>query len=218
MMLRAVPLGHKGSPLPAGRPTEGEALRARAFADAQRGHEFLAGRIALRVLVGEALGVGPGRILPLYRCPACGDGEHGSPGFALAASDDGDAGDALSTRLLLAASMSRAAGWALLGLERSRECSAPARIGVDLAHASDFGTIPDSAFSSRECLRLTASRDAQAEAARLWARKEALLKAMGTGLRTDPASVETLGDPRVVDLDARALGLPDGFSAAAARL
>uniref|UniRef100_UPI0039F01931 4'-phosphopantetheinyl transferase superfamily protein n=1 Tax=Sinomonas sp. G460-2 TaxID=3393464 RepID=UPI0039F01931 len=62
--------------------------------------------------------------------------------------------------------------------------------------------------------RLLSVPDVPAEAARLWARKEALLKALGTGLRSDPAAVETLGDGRVDDVDTRALGLPPGFVAA----
>ena len=57
-----------------------------------------------------------------------------------------------------------------------------------------------------------------AEAARLWARKEALLKALGTGLRTDPMSVDALGDPRITDLDGASLGLPPGYVAAVARV
>ena len=53
-----------------------------------------------------------------------------------------------------------------------------------------------------------------------WARKEALLKARGTGLRIDPSSVEAFAEPAdgtvVVDLDTVALGLPAGFAAALA--
>ncbi|MDQ4502643.1 4'-phosphopantetheinyl transferase superfamily protein [Sinomonas sp. ASV322] len=217
MMLRAVPLGHQGSPLPVGLPTEGEALRARAFTDARQAHEFLAGRLALRGFVAEAVGAEPEAIVPLYWCPACGAGEHGAPGFALAASDDDGLDVPRPARLPVAASMSRAAGWALLAVEPAGG-SASVRVGVDLARPADFATIPEAAFSPSERVRLADSRDARVEAARLWARKEALLKALGTGLRTDPATVETLGDPRVVDVAPHNLGLPTGFVAAAALL
>jgi 4'-phosphopantetheinyl transferase len=53
-----------------------------------------------------------------------------------------------------------------------------------------------------------------------WARKEALLKARGTGLRVDPASVEAFAEPAdgsvLIELDTAGLGLPAGFAAALA--
>lgn len=259
MLLRAVPLGHPGSALPAGVCTPGELERAAAILGAQRSHEFVAGRLALRCLVAELLGADPRLVVPVYRCPACGPGEHGAPGFALAREVPGTAhDDGARLALPVTASMSRAGGWALLAAEvtqherevtpRKREvtpwerevtpwtsevtpcecevtpcecevgATAP-RLGVDLARVADFrGAIPDAAFSAAERRRVSAAEDPPTEAAQLWVRKEALLKALGTGLRVQPAAVSTSGDSKVEDLDGKALGLPAGFVAALAQI
>ena len=235
MILRAVPLGDPGSALPAGVCTPGELERARALLDPARRHAFLAGRLALRALVAEAIGVDPARLRPEYTCPECGTGEHGTPGFTLqhdgappgsaaggggpgGADDGAQPGSAADgsgrQRVDVAASMSRAGGWALLAAEMGAS-----RLGVDLAVVADFHrAIPDAAYSPDERRRLSTAQDPAAEAARLWARKEALLKALGRGLRDDPAAVDTLGDPRVADLDAASLGLPPGYAAAVAQV
>jgi 4'-phosphopantetheinyl transferase len=213
--------------------------------DPVRAHRFLAGRLALRCLVAEAVGVAPGLVVPAYRCPDCGPGEHGVPGFVLAADADADTDDggarlplsgAAGRALPVAASMSRAGGWALLAAEVTpcgaevtpcgaevTPCGAEvtpstrpgAAIGVDLAAVADFRVaIPDAALSAAERRRAHRAADLAAETARIWARKEALLKAMGSGLRGDPSTVDTLGDLRVRDLEPSALGLPPGFAAA----
>jgi 4'-phosphopantetheinyl transferase len=238
MLLRAVPLGHPGSALPAGVCTPGELERAAAILGAQRSHEFVAGRLALRCLVAELVGADPRLVVPVYRCPACGPGEHGAPGFALAREVPGTAhDDGARLALPVAASMSRAGGWALLAAEVApcerevapcerevtpwaREVGATApRLGVDLARVADFrGAIPDAAFSAAERRRVSAAGDPPTEAAQLWVRKEALLKALGTGLRVQPARVNTSGHSKVEDLDGKALGLPAGFVAALAQI
>ncbi|WP_433876593.1 4'-phosphopantetheinyl transferase family protein [Sinomonas atrocyanea] len=240
MLLRAVPLGSPGSVLPAGVCTPGEHERAAAILEPVRRHGFLAGRLALRALVAEAAGTDPRRVLPAYTCPDCGRGEHGAPGFVLSApAHDGGARPPLPTpgRLLpVVASMSRAGGWALLAAEvtpcggevtpcggevtpRGAEVTGCAQgLGVDLAAVADFRTgIPDAVFSAAERRRASEAAEPAREAARIWARKEALLKAVGSGLRGDPRSVETLEDPRVRDLSPAALGLPPGFVAAVAQ-
>ncbi|GAB4098761.1 4'-phosphopantetheinyl transferase family protein [Sinomonas halotolerans] len=228
MLLRAVPLGSPGSALPAGVPTAGEAERARAFGDPARGHRFLSGRLALRALVAEAADADPGLVRPAYLCPDCGVGEHGAPGFVL-----GHDGGVLRP-LPVAASMSRAGGWALLSAEMGvltaemgvltaevgvLTAEVGVRVGVDLVAVADLRrAIPDEALSAAERRRAHTAADPAEEAARLWARKEALAKALGTGLRDDPAELETLDDGRVADLDTAALGLPPGFAAALARV
>ncbi|WP_139346667.1 4'-phosphopantetheinyl transferase family protein [Sinomonas mesophila] len=232
MILRAVPLGGPKSALPAGVCTPGELERARAMLDPRRRHAFLAGRLALRAVVAEALGADPADLRPAYACPECGVGEHGAPGFTLGGGRH-DAG--ARPRVNVAASMSRAGGWALLaaevggcdrevgGCDREvrgcdREVGVPT-VGVDLAMATDFRhALPHAAFSAAELRLLSGARDRADGAARLWARKEALLKALGTGLRGDPQAADTLDDARITDLDTEALGLPAGFAAAVARV
>ncbi|AMM32394.1 phosphopantetheinyl transferase [Sinomonas atrocyanea] len=224
MLLRAVPLGRPGSALPAGVCTPGELDRAAAILDPRRSREFVEARLALRCLVAELVGADLRLLVPVYRCPDCGPGEHGAPGFALARAVPGAAhDDGGPLPLPVAASMSRAGGWALLAAEVTppeREVGAtPPRIGVDLARVADFrGAIPDAAFSAAERRRVSAAEDPPTEAARLWVRKEALLKALGAGLRVHPAAVSTGGDSRVEDLDREALGLPAGFVAALAQI
>lgn len=235
MLLRAVPLGDPGSALPAGVCTPGELERAAAILDPRRSREFVAGRLALRALVAELVEADPRLVVPAYRCPACGPGEHGAPGFALACRGQGTVAgtapdDGARLALPVAASMSRAGGWALLAAEVTpwerevtpweREVGATApRIGVDLARVADFcDALPDAAFSAAERRRVSEAEDPPAEAARLWVRKEAWLKAAGTGLRADPAAVSTGGDSRVHAVDPEELGLPAGFVAALARI
>ncbi|WP_156144256.1 4'-phosphopantetheinyl transferase family protein [Sinomonas humi] len=205
-----MPLGGADLPWPTGEPTAGEAQRARAMADRDKAREFTLARLALRGLVASVLGLPPQVILPAYECPDCGQGEHGSPGFALYRDHGGQVG------LPIAASASRAGGWALLAVAPADD-GERVRLGVDLAAVADLrNAVPEAAFSRAERRRLSQVPDRGAEAARLWARKEALLKARGEGLRTDPATVETLDNPSIADLSTSGLGLPGGFVAALA--
>ncbi|MET1020816.1 MAG: 4'-phosphopantetheinyl transferase superfamily protein [Arthrobacter sp.] len=118
-------------------------------------------------------------------------------------------------------SLSRSRGWALLAAGPAGSAGA---IGVDLEHSSGVGFpgFDDVALTPAELQRLVAlaPEEAMPWRAAAWARKEALLKARGTGLRVDPATVEAFAelpaDAVVVDLDTVALGLPAGFAAALA--
>jgi 4'-phosphopantetheinyl transferase len=211
MILRALWLGST-PPWPVGEATAEEDERARAMLDARRAGEFLAGRRALRGLVAEAMGLDPERVRPAYECPDCGAGEHGSPRFAFREEHDGGPVSAVP----VTASASRAGGWALFAVERLGDDGGRA-IGVDLVAVADLcRTIPVAAFSPAERRHLGLAAQPALAAARLWARKEALLKALGSGLRADPATVEVLDDPRVTDVDTAGLGLPEGFVAAVA--
>ncbi|WP_224049179.1 4'-phosphopantetheinyl transferase superfamily protein [Arthrobacter sp. NicSoilB4] len=101
-----------------------------------------------------------------------------------------------------------------------------AAVGVDLEHSSGVGFpgFDDVALTpaERRLLAAVAPEEAMAWRAAAWARKEALLKARGTGLRVEPASVEAFAESAdgtvLVDLDTVALGLPAGFAAALAIL
>ena len=97
-------------------------------------------------------------------------------------------------------------------------------IGIDLEHSSGviFPGFDDVALTpvERRLLAALAPEQAMLWRTAAWARKEALLKARGMGLRIEPASVEAFAEPRdgtmLVDLDTVALGLPPGFAGALA--
>lgn len=162
----------------------------------------------------------PGELTAAYSCPECGTGpelDHGRPGYLL--------GEAPADLLL---SLSRSHGWALLaaGPPGAAGVAATGAVGVDLEHSSGVGFpgFDDIALTPAERQRVAAlaPEEAMPWRAAAWARKEALLKAHGYGLRVEPASIEVFAGPAdgtvLVDLDTVALGLPAGFAAALAVL
>ena len=173
----------------------------------------------------------PGDLSADYSCPDCGTGpelDHGRPGYRL---------HQVPAGLRLGLSLSRSHGWALLAAgpaDSVRPAGAAASvrpagaagvtIGVDLEHSSGvlFPGFDDVALTPAERQLLAALSPEQATLWRTaaWARKEAVLKARGTGLRIEPSSVEAYGEPVdgtiLVDLDTVALGLPPGFAGALA--
>lgn len=170
----------------------------------------------------------PGDLTADYSCPDCGTGpelDHGRPGYRL---------DGASTGLSL--SLSRSRGWALLAAAGTQGTASPgpgapgfgtqdngATVGIDLEHSSGVG-FPGFddvvlTLAERRVLAGLASGRAPLWRTAAWARKEALLKARGTGLRVDPATVEAFVEPPgaiLIDLDTAALGLPAGYAAALA--
>ncbi|WP_024367034.1 4'-phosphopantetheinyl transferase family protein [Arthrobacter sp. TB 26] len=194
-----------------------ERARAARITDPPARLDFVAGRIALRGFAAGILSVRPGELTADYSCPDCGTGpelDHGRPGYRL---------DGAPTGLSL--SLSRSRGWALLAAGRGvGPGSAGSTIGIDLEHSSGtvFPGFDDVALTPAERQLLTELPPDQADHWRtaVWARKEALLKARGTGLRLDPCSVEAFPEPAdgnvLFELDTPALGLPAGFAAALA--
>ncbi|MGP4033955.1 4'-phosphopantetheinyl transferase family protein [Pseudarthrobacter sp. 1C304] len=189
-----------------------EHSRAAGIRDSAARREFLAGRIALRDFAAVVLGVQPSDLTAASACPDCGSGpeiDHGRPGYLLAGAPTG-----------VFLSLSRSRGWALLA------AGSGAAVGVDLEHMSGvgFAGFDDVVLTpgERELLAAVPPEQAPSWRASAWARKEALLKAHGTGLRTDPATVEAFADfpdsTRLMDLDPAELGLPPEFAAALAVL
>lgn len=168
--------------------------RAWRLPDATNRVGFIAGRYALRLLAAEASGTEPALLRTAFHCPQCAPAaappDHGQPGYSL----DG-------ILLPLALSLSRAAGYVLLAALPQPE---GARIGVDVesTNAVDFKGFDDVALSAEESKAVGALPPKQqvVARARLWARKEALLKALGSGLRRDPAGLTLLRDRRVSDV------------------
>ncbi|UPO76940.1 4'-phosphopantetheinyl transferase superfamily protein [Arthrobacter sp. Helios] len=209
-------------PDPAEAPlTRAELLRAGAFAVPAVQRRFLAARQAARRFVAGLAGVDPAVVTADYQCPECGAAatqSHGVPRYQVR-------GRAVPFQV----SFSRSGQWLLAG------ATAAGPLGVDLADLAGFGdprldaVIATDAEQARYDVVAPASRALRQ--ARLWTRKEAVLKASGDGLRTAPHLIEVgleagtdstvavgpAGDRvSIIDLDTRMLGLPTGLLAAAA--
>lgn len=189
-----------------------EQARAAAILDEPTRRDFIAGRAAQRLMAAELLGAPPQDLVSAYRCPDCGPNplpSHGRPGYLL-----NGAPAALSI------SFSRSHGWALAAMVPVAGLS----LGIDVQHIASvgFAGFDDVALGPAERVRLAAvapaGRDAWRAAA--WARKEALAKVSGLGLRTDPADIFAFPSPGsgvdVWDVVSAEVGLPDGFAAAVA--
>ncbi|MBP1136856.1 4'-phosphopantetheinyl transferase [Arthrobacter sp. PvP023] len=183
--------------------------RARAMVPRTR-DDFLAGRLAQRMLAAELLGVRARDLAARYSCPQCGTGpdvSHGRPGYTL---------DGVPVPLLL--SLSRAAGWTLLAALKS---PAPGqRLGVDVEDPTrmEFGGFDAVALTpaERQAVALLRGTALLRERARLWARKEAFLKMTGEGLRRPPETLDVLDLAGIRDLASAESGLPDHLVAAVA--
>jgi len=163
-----------------------ELERARAMGPRPR-QDFLAGRLAQRRFAADLLGVPAPDLTAWYSCPRCGTGTnitHGRPGYLVRGA---------GVPLLL--SLSRTAGWTLLagvldpepGLHLGVDAEDPAR--------ADFDGFDDVVLTAAEQLHLAGLRGTPLlrGRARLWARKEAWLKMLGTGLQTAPDTLDVLG-------------------------
>jgi 4'-phosphopantetheinyl transferase len=163
--------------------------------------DFLAGRLAQRRFAAGLLGVPASDLTAWYSCPRCGTGadiSHGRPGYLLR-------GEAVP--LLL--SLSRAAGWTLLAGVVDPVPGQCLGIDVVLTPAEQRHLV------GLDGISLLRGR------ARLWARKEAWLKMLGTGLQTAPDTLDVLasnvnGRAGLRDLPPAETGLPADLVAAVA--
>jgi 4'-phosphopantetheinyl transferase len=185
-----------------------ERRRAERFRRARDARGFLFRRAFLRVVLARYAAVGPGE-LSFVR------GGFGKPFLA-----------GPHARLRFSASSSGAL--ALVGVSLGRE------LGVDVEQAG--GRLLDTeevsrlaqrvlTHGERECLARLAAGERAHAFLRAWTRKEALLKALGTGLSREPDTVEVGLEPHAGEreLDARLfagrlldLHAPPGFVASAA--
>lgn len=151
---------------PAGWLDDDERARAASALDATVRHRLLLSRVALRLVVGRALGRHP-RDVRLGRepCPRCG-GPHGRPVVV-------DGGD-------LHLSLSRSGGEALVALRRGLP------VGVDV----------EQHVTGPRPLRGRPSGRGVVDDLPRWVRVEAALKATGEGLARDPDGVllRSVGD------------------------
>jgi 4'-phosphopantetheinyl transferase len=189
-----------------------EIARADTFSNATARREFVAGRVAQRLMAAELLGSEPEALQSRYWCPDCGVApvtSHGRPGYL-----------AHGEPAPLAMSLSRSGGWVLLAMT----ATLGVRLGADLQRIADvgFAGFDDVALGQSEKVLLAnvPFNDRTAWRASVWARKEALAKVSGLGLRTEPADIQSFpaleSGIRVWDVSAAQLLLPDGFAAAVA--
>ena len=166
---------------------------------------------ALAAHVADVVGVQPDEIRVGRHCPSCGAVSHGRPWARVAGTADGGArargradgrpaaghGANTSPRPVLGVSLSRSGPHLLTAVRLG------GGLGVDLEEiaAVDRGWDPSLVLHPAE-----AGQDRSAEErARLWAGKEAVLKLLGTGLRT------AMPEVRLADHDLREAEAPEGF-------
>ncbi|WP_404952653.1 4'-phosphopantetheinyl transferase family protein [Streptomyces sp. 147326] len=141
-----------------------ERARAERMVQPADRHRYLASHLGLRVLLGSCLGPAPQDVRLIREdCPCCG-GPHGRPAVADTA---------------LHFSLSHSGDMAYLAL-------AAQPVGVDIEAIPSPQAVADviDALHPAETAELNALviEERQIALARLWARKEAVLKATGTGL------------------------------------
>ncbi|NMR20700.1 4'-phosphopantetheinyl transferase superfamily protein [Cellulomonas fimi] len=158
-----------------------DAERARAARLAgDRRTSFVAARALLRSVVGTRLGCRPQDAGLAVRCPVCGGADHGP--VAVVAVGGVRLGEAAPH-----VSISRTGPRIAVAL-----ASRP--VGVDVVSVADVARSPfdDVALAPAEVEALASltGEPLHEARARAWARKEAALKALGTGLTTDPRTVD----------------------------
>lgn len=196
---------------------EAELARASTFRSPALRDAFLAGRIALRLHISALTGDSPESLEADYFCPTCSSGQgHGIPRYRLP-----------SRPGLLRASLSRSGNWCLLAASLDNGIAA---IGVDIENgaAADFDGFASLAMTANErglLQEVPPALTAKLQT-RLWVRKEAVLKALGTGLATAPSLVDVstptpagVRGPalwKVEDISPASVGLPEDFVASIA--
>jgi 4'-phosphopantetheinyl transferase len=166
-----------------------EAERAGRFRFARDRRRFVAGRVALRRLLGRYLGRAPGDVRFGYgvngKPHLLGDGGEGELTFNVANSD----------------------GWALIACTRGRA------VGVDLEAIKEVGDLAGLAAYCMAPAELAAwqglvGKERVAVFYRLWARKESYLKARGDGLGAPLTRICVTLEPFPVPRVLKAEGLP----------
>jgi 4'-phosphopantetheinyl transferase len=154
-----------------------ELARAQRYANAEHGRRWAAARAALRVLLGERLGLAPEAV-------AFAHGPHGKPQLPGAA---------------LRFNLSHTGAVALVALAEGRD------VGVDVERADRRSHAVERALTAGERAALGAG-DRRLELLRVWCRKEALAKAIGGGLGWAPERFDTSapGPYALADVDAGA--------------
>ncbi|MET9855051.1 4'-phosphopantetheinyl transferase superfamily protein [Streptomyces sp. NPDC006450] len=192
-----------GHPVTGARWMLGAAERERAerLARQRDRHRYVASHVGLRVLLGGYLGTAPEDVVLVREtCPCCG-GPHGRPAVA---------GGALHF------SLSHSGDLAYLAF-----CGVP--VGVDVEEVPSAASVADilPSLHPAETAELAGMPEAERRAAagRVWCRKEACLKASGTGLAlglVEPYVGSASAPATVPGWDLTDLPAPRGYTAALA--
>lgn len=148
---------------------ERDRARRRQIAVPADRNRFLAAWVLARLVLGEKLGREPAALSFDRTCAHCDDRTHGKPVVETV----GPCPDF---------SLSHVGGLAVLAVSDRA-------VGVDVEDAFAGEQPPASALTVRE----RANCRSAADFARLWTRKEAVLKAVGKGLAVHPRRIEVLG-------------------------
>ncbi|MFI0942873.1 4'-phosphopantetheinyl transferase family protein [Streptomyces sp. NPDC021020] len=173
LWLLAVPAGPAAERVPC--LDAGEHRRMAAFRREADRVRYGYAHLALRLVLGDHLGLTPGSVrFTRADCPCCG-GPHGRPVVAAAGCEF---------------SLSHGGDQVMIGL-------AGHPVGVDVEPHPTPAAVTDLAPTLHPAERLALARagDAPAAFARLWTRKEAYLKGLGTGLGRDLAADDLTTSP-----------------------
>ena len=175
-----------------------EAEHARAFGSVPARDRFVVGRGLVRSVLGHRLGVSP-QSLGLRTEP------DGKPQLAETAGKQ------------LQFNLSHSGSMAVLAVTDARA------VGVDveeLTRRVDIDAVARRQFTERECAMLADADDTRALFFELWVRKEALIKAVGTGFRVPTSTIEVGLDASVSTQGRgwmiRSFFIADGYVAAVA--
>jgi 4'-phosphopantetheinyl transferase len=153
------------------------------FRSAATAHAYAAAHALARRAVAEVAGCGAAGVRIDRTCLECG-AQHGRP--------------TLPDLPLLHLSLSRADTLVAVAVTRA----GPVGVDVEPVAATDFPGFPDVALHPAEWDHVEGRPlERTLRRARAWTRKEACLKALGVGLRTDPALVPTPPCEGSTDLD-----------------
>ena len=150
--------------------------------------EAAPGRRLLVHALAQFLGVTPSRVEVSRLCPTCGSSEHGRPVVV----------EPRATRV--SASLSTAPGITAVALTEA------GAVGIDV---EEIARTAFAGFADVALHPLERADDPRARG-RVWTRKEALLKALGTGLHVDPRTVRVSG----ADESAGLVSMPSGLASA----
>lgn len=149
----------------------------------ERGRDAAASAHALlRCVLTELTGIAPSAHA-FTRCCAICSGPHGKPE-------------------LTSAPLHTSLSYTPVGVAVAVTATAPVGVDVESICATDFAGFADVALAPGESARTLPDR------ARAWTRKEALLKATGTGLAVDPRTVDVRGRTTTTPLAAQLYDVP----------